>query len=1389
MSDTRSPVTDRTGSILSRDPPPDKRPKSDKLPGTPTHEFDPTDVLVQKSGFVVDDRRPESFGLVQRCVIIQKDENGFGLTVSGDNPVFVQLVKQDGAAMRAGVQTGDRIIKVNGTLVTQSNHVEVVELIKSGSYVALTVLGQPPGLPQIPLSEVDVGLGSPGGYGDPFVTSPNSYNAAERTSSRLVSWEENSAPLNQRMDNKRMVSKEPQDIQGLKEDYSRTPTHKPLRDIQEAKKHIPHQQVQTHESLCLRNSEDGFWVDEDQYKGDFSPEGLWSGSSVSSVQHRFYPASPENQQDSNCSSPKSTPRDSLNSCTSPDVEDGSDLDSRFSSTIGNPPSRLASEIIAAEDDDFDIEQEQVNGQCSCFQSIELLKTRPAHLAAFLHHVISQFDPAPLLCYLYADLYKQTNSKETRRIFMDFLTFFIDRGANLKVAVPESISSELERRRPELIPEELHRQYLKTMQETLLPDVQRNLEDFRQKRSMGLTLADVELSRLDFQQLAQERERLCAERILSKIDDILLTSQTAEEEKCNSIQYVIFMYMKHLGVRVKEQRNLESKRVRINFLPSKLRKSKTEKEGEEKLKKPRFPIRVPQRWPSRIDSVPSGRAGDNIKHRPQKQMSQPALGGSELIEGGRLRGSQSSEGSDLLHSPSLITSPPFSTPYSSPSDPSGKDLEFNMSSSAVVPRLSDGLQSGDVLDGIYPPCDDIPYNMDQLEEDGYRLLDVGTPKLSRRFEELQSEDDQGSDVYSDVDPPNWQQVVRRDVLAGLTPHEIKRQEVINELFYTERTHVRMLKVLDSVFYQKLTRENILPPVDIKNIFTNLEEIIQLHMRIADQMTAIRKKNESSVIDHIGDELLAWFSGGEEEKIKQAVGTFCSNQPFALELIKSRQKKDQRFTSFMQEAESNRLCRRLQLKDIIPAEMQRFTKYPLLMDNIVKYTDESEEKDKVRRAAECCRHILSHVNQSVKESENKQRLEDYQRRLDLSSLKQSENPMISEFKNLDLTKRKMVHEGPLSWKINKDKTIELYTLLLEDILVLLQKQDERLILRCHSKNLAGTADTKHIFSPIIKLSTVLVRSVATDNRSFFVISMSKNGAQIYELMAQTVSEQRMWQRQIAQRADVTNAKPHSIIPLPQHDGDRDSVELSKFSKGSEQISTGSIQSTEKDSEISPTAALQDCVSDANPGEEDQVPRAGRDGSYLDSELLNGRDTDSVSCSSKADEALKTLAALKQVLVTQLMAQDEGERLGRSAGSRLLRTTSLRTPVEHSSTRTPSRAQDYTSGDTGFYECPEDYTYLVLEGYGGPGESSTDDDIQVRRKESSLAHSCAADSGISLKFSSPSSGSTSRLSRQVLSHLRCLQANLNHLKEMETKYYNLLRQRPVESTADTDESRDKK
>lgn len=47
----------------------------------------------------------------------------------------------------------------------------------------------------------------------------------------------------------------------------------------------------------------------------------------------------------------------------------------------------------------------------------------------------------------------------------------------------------------------------------------------------------------------------------------------------------------------------------------------------------------------------GKALDG-RPRPQKQLSQPTLGVCEHMEAGRLRGSQSSEGPELIHSMSV-----------------------------------------------------------------------------------------------------------------------------------------------------------------------------------------------------------------------------------------------------------------------------------------------------------------------------------------------------------------------------------------------------------------------------------------------------------------------------------------------------------------------------------------------------------------------------------------------------------------------------------------------------------------------------------------------------------------------------------------------------------------
>ncbi|KAM3601444.1 uncharacterized protein V6R79_013030 [Siganus canaliculatus] len=1419
MSGTQSTLTDRTPSILNKDPT-DKKPKNEKSSVSLKHEFDPT-------------------GLVQRCVIIQRDENGFGLTVSGDNPVFVQLVKEDGAAMRAGVQTGDRIIKVNGTLVTHSNHIEVVKLIKSGSYVALTVLGRPPGLPHIPLedeearekeeegAEVSPASSSPALPGGDQSSHMTSSSIQEPISCSLPDGAEHKPPDVLQ----KMLTKEQQELQAKEEEYGRNPQPKLLKEIQEAKKQVSLLQEQLSKTP-LQDGAAGSGNSEAEEgdngpslqektppsRGDGDNDGLSTNNSSCSGP---VPESP-GQRETPCQSPDVGRRGGLGFCSSPDSEDVPDADSGAQCIVGSPPYLLHPQIIGAEDDYFDSQQEQINGECSSFQSVELLKCRPAHLAVFLHHVVSQFDPAPLLCYLYADMHKQTSSKENRRFFMEFHSLFLDRTANLKIPVPEGIAADLEKRRLELIPEELCKQYTHVLQDTLLPDLHKNLEDFRQKRSMGLTLAEDELSKLD----SLEKECSCAEHILTKIEDILLTTHPTEEEKCQTMQYVILTYMKHLGVKVKEPRGLEHKRARINFLPKIKKSIKPEKEGEEKVKKPRFPnILGPPRRLSRVDSTSVGKAVEMNKQRSPKQLSQPAFGIPEQVDSpaansGRSRGSQPSEGSDTSAQflPST-TSPTHSSPTGLASDTSGQDSDSNVSPFCLQPRVGEGLPAGEHQDGVSSPIstqfDFGPSNLEQLQEEDQEAFRM--EQCAANSTDIQSEDDQGGEMEGEEHLVNWQSLVSQDVLSSLTAKEIKRQEVINELFYTERTHLRKLKVLDCVFYQRLNRDGILPPEDIKHIFTNLEEIIQLHVSLTEQMAAIKKRSETSVVGQIADDLLAWFSGEEEEKIKRAVGTFCSNQPSALELIKSRQKKDQKFTLFMREAERNRLCHRWRLKDIIPVEMLRVTKYPLLMENIAKYTEDEEEREKVKSVAECCKNILSHVNQAVKEAQNKQRLEEYQRRLDISSLKQSENPMILELKNLDLTKRKMVHEGPLSWKVNKEKRIELYALLLEDILVLLQKQDERLVLKFHGKNPASAADAKHIFSPVIKLNTVLVRPVATNNKSFFVLSMSENGAQIYELTAQSVSSRRTWQCLITQCADAMKAKPHNRdAPSARSDAERDAIEIIKCQDPGA-AAGGNGDSSDKDPgscpdvQAAPSLNPFDGMKSEDEEEEPPAPDKLEEEEDEDEEVdeaeleafLDGQLADSLpflqeespqgvtgehqelnpfaAACSKGDEALRTLAMLKQALFNHMMSRepdDEPEENKQSGCPESPEGSSAASDDGHKSPQKDGAPLPAAAPELSEAAEPNG-GFVVLDLCGGSEENSTDDDGAV-----------ISDAGIDMRKLLSSSSQTGgsggpNLSRQLMTHLRLLQADLQYLKEVELKYNELLQTQSDAAATDSDDN----
>ncbi|XP_062454735.1 rho guanine nucleotide exchange factor 1 isoform X4 [Rhea pennata] len=764
-------------------------------------------------------------------------------------------------------------------------------------------------------------------------------------------------------------------------------------------------------------------------------------------------------------------------------------------------------IIGAEDEDFENDIEpNPDDQNSMFQSLELVRQHPAYLMAFLQHVVLQFDSCPVLCYLHVDMLRRMNPKEGKKQFLEFCHLFLDKAGLLRVPVPHQVQFELDRTRPELLADDVQRRYLQEIQAFQEPEISRQLEDFRSKRLMGMTPGEQELTELESYQtrdvgIREAKEKQLAEVLLARLEEMHLTI-SSDEEKSSAIFGAIVTYMKYLGVKTKLS---DSKKSKSNFFRKKISGIK---KPEELQTKPRKGFILPgtSLWNRdthnsdfRQSKVPEGEA-EKVAHPDRKGPR-----ASDKTEGGTVRpkaGAASAPASDPPSVAVTINPPPGEGAEGDP----GLDPPGPTELGDTPPR---GFCPTEPASSEQHPTEDGAEN-ESLEPGG-----PGGGEPPQSFLPPQSEETEPRVSELELDPPTWRQLAAPDALLRLKKSEVKRQEVINELFLTEHAHVRMLRVLLEVFYQPMLKEAFFDEQELSNIFPSLEDLVEVHTVFLDSLKKLREES-NYIISEIGDVLQARFEGTEGSWFQKISARFCSRQSFALEQLKAKQRKDTRFSQFIQEAESQPRCRRLQLKDIIPTEMQRLTKYPLLLHNITKCTEAAGERAKVEQAAECCRQILNHVNQEVRDMENLMKLKDYQRRLDLSNLKQSMDPLLSEFKNTDITKRNLVHEGPLTWRVTRDKAVDVHVLLLDDLLVLLQRQEERLVLRCHSRTITPTPDGKQMLSPIIKLSSAMTREVATDHKAFYVIISWENGAQIYELVAQTVSERKNWCAMISETA---------------------------------------------------------------------------------------------------------------------------------------------------------------------------------------------------------------------------------------------------------------------------------
>ncbi|KAK7896077.1 hypothetical protein WMY93_021402 [Mugilogobius chulae] len=330
--------------------------------------------------------------------------------------------------------------------------------------------------------------------------------------------------------------------------------------------------------------------------------------------------------------------------------------------------------------------------------------------------------------------------------------------------------------------------------------------------------------------------------------------------------------------------------------------------------------------------------------------------------------------------------------------------------------------------------------------------------------------------------------------------VKRQDVIYELMQTEIHHLQTLHVMAEVFRRGVKEEVQLDADAVERLFPCLDQLLLFHHGFFAALKERRQNSQSQgqnnyLIQRIGDVLLQQFSDENGKRMTHLYGEFCSHHMEAVSFFKELQLNNKKFLNFIKQQGNNYLVRRREIPECILLVTQRITKYPVLLERILQYTQTgTEEHSDLSKALALIREIIAAVDLRVCKYERQQKLQE---------LKNGHT-----FRKQDMMRpgQTLIHEGVLLWKSATGRLKDVLALLLADALIFLQEKDQKFVF--------AAVDQK---PPVIALQKLIVREVANEERGMFLISASTAGPEMYEVHTASKDERNTWMRLIREAVE--------------------------------------------------------------------------------------------------------------------------------------------------------------------------------------------------------------------------------------------------------------------------------
>ncbi|XP_052390302.1 intersectin-2a isoform X1 [Carassius gibelio] len=338
------------------------------------------------------------------------------------------------------------------------------------------------------------------------------------------------------------------------------------------------------------------------------------------------------------------------------------------------------------------------------------------------------------------------------------------------------------------------------------------------------------------------------------------------------------------------------------------------------------------------------------------------------------------------------------------------------------------------------------------------------------------------------------------LESMCTEERKRQGYIHELIQTEETYLEDLELALEVFYKPMAESGRLTEAEMSMIFVNWRELIMCSTKLLKALR-VRKKmaGERMPVQVVGDILSSELSH------MQAYIRFCSCQLNAAALLQQKTDKSADFKLFLKKIASNYRCKGMPLSSFLLKPMQRITRYPLLIKNILENTPPTHaDHANLQAALEQAEELCSQVNEGVREKENSDRLEWIQNHVLCDGV--IEHLVFNSLTNC-LGPRKLLHSG----KLHKTKSSkELWAFLFNDFLLLTNTSKQFSSGPDRLFNPNSNAQYKMYKTPVF-LNEVLVKmpsDPSSDDPVFHISHIDR----VYTLKADTINERTAWVQKI-------------------------------------------------------------------------------------------------------------------------------------------------------------------------------------------------------------------------------------------------------------------------------------